>query len=72
MDLQQILGTLKEQMGSKFDKEKIEAALKNVDLSKSGDILAAVKEHLKDLDGDGKEEGLLDEIKGKIGGLFGK
>ena len=73
MDIQQIMGTLKEQMGSKFNKEKVESALKNVDLSKSaGDIMASVKARLRDLDGDGKEEGILEEIKGKIGGLFGK
>lgn len=72
MDVQKILGTLKEQMGSNFDKAKVEAALKNIDLSKSGDILSDVKAKLKDLDGDGKEEGIVDEIKGAIGGLFGK
>ncbi len=72
MDLQNVLGTLKEQLGSKFDKAKVEEALKKVDLSKGGDILDDIKSQHKELDGGGKAEGIVDEIKGAVGGLFGK
>lgn len=72
MDFQTALNTLKEQMGDKFDKAKAEAVLKGIDLKENAaDVMAKVKARLADLDGDGKQEGLLEEVKGKVSSMFG-
>ena len=42
--------------------------LKNMNMS---DITSKLSDLVGDLDGDGVKEGLIDEIKGKIGGIFG-
>ena len=76
MDIQEMVGQFKDKFGDKIDVAAIKEHFKGVDtknLSMS-DLIKKAKEAnlLGDLDGDGKEEGLIEEIKGKLGGLFGK
>lgn len=76
MELNTIIATLKEKFGDKLDVSKVKEMFKGQDLSKFSfqDIVEKVKSGglLGDLDGDGKVESTFEEIKGKIGGLFGK
>lgn len=76
MDIQSIIGGLKEKFGDSIDVSKITAMLKDVDLSKISmpEIVAKVKSagFLGDLDGDGVKENIFDELKGKVGSMFGK
>ncbi len=87
MDFGQILGGLQSQLGDKVDLSSIKGPQ---DLSKLTQMLngaelpSAAKDLLSklqaggagDLDGDGVQESLADELKGKaeqvLGGLFGK
>lgn len=76
MDIQSIIGGLKEKFGDSFDVSKVTAMLKDVDLSKfsMSDIVEKVKAEglIGDLDGDGVKESLFEELKGKVGSMFGK
>lgn len=77
MEIQEIIGQLKDKFGDKLDIEKIKEHLNDMDFSKISNI-SQILPHLKDggflgdLDGDGVKEGLLDELKGKAEDLFGK
>lgn len=67
---------MKDKFGDKIDIEKITEYVKNAGAdgkTSIEDIIAKVKDGslLGDLDGDGKQEGLLDEIKGKASDLAG-
>ena len=76
MDIQEIVGQLSDKFGNKVNVDAITAHFKGMDTSKMSfnDIISKAKDAnlLGDLDGDGDEEGLFEEIKGKIGSLFGK
>ncbi len=76
MDIQSIIGGLKEKFGDSFDVTKVTAMLKDVDLSKISmpEIMEKVKSAglIGDLDGDGVKESLFEELKGKVGSMFGK
>lgn len=76
MDIKEVIVQLKQKFGDKVDVTKVTELLKGQDLSKMSmpEIIAKVKggSFLGDLDGDGKVESPLEEIKGKLGGLFGK
>lgn len=84
MEIQEIIGQLKDKFGDKVDFSQITEKLKGMDLSKFANISQVVS-HLKDggllgdLDGDGVQESFTEEIKGKasellggIGNIFGK
>lgn len=76
MDIQNIIGELQSKFGGKFDVETVKEHLKSIDTSKFS--ISEIVEKIKgkgligDLDGDGVQESAIDEIKGKIGSLFGK
>lgn len=76
MEITEIVSKLKEKFGDKLDVSKVTELLKKEDGSKlsMSEIIEKVKNGglLGDLDGDGKVEGAFDEIKGKLGSLFGK
>ena len=76
MDIQNVMTELKSKFGDKFDVSAVTEHLKGIDLNNfsMSEIVEKVKNagFLKDLDGDGKEEGIIEEIKGKFSGLFGK
>lgn len=76
MDIQSIIAELKDKFGDKIDIAAVTEHFKGTDLSNfsMSEIVEKVKGagFLGDLDGDGVKEGLFDEIKGKIGGIFGK
>lgn len=76
MDIQKIVADLKEKFGDKIDVAAVQEHFKGADLSKLSftEIVAKVKDGglLGDLDGDGVKESPIEEIKGKIGSLFGK
>ena len=76
MDIQNIIGDLKSKFGDKLDISAVTEHLKGIDTSKLSftEIVEKIKSKglVGDLDGDGVEESAIDEIKGKIGGLFGK
>lgn len=80
MEISEVITKLKDQFGDKINVAKITEMFKGQDLSKfsMSEIIAKVKEGglLGDLDGDGKVENVLDELKGKasdlLGGMFGK
>lgn len=75
MDIQNILSELTSKFGNNFDISAVTEHLKGIDTSNLSitEIIAKVKDAglLGDLDGDGVQEGLFEEIKGKIGGIFG-
>ncbi len=86
MDLTQILGQLQGQLGDKVDLSKIKSPsdlgnltehLKGVEIPKGAEDLIAkfTGGSIGDLDGDGKQESIGEEIMGKaqqlLGGLFG-
>lgn len=76
MDLQNILSELTSKFGGSFDVAAVTEHLKGIDTSNFSitEIIEKVKGAglLGDLDGDGVQESTLEEIKGKIGNLFGK
>lgn len=76
MDIQNILSELTSKFGGSFDISAVTVHLKGIDTSKFSmeEIIEKVKSSglIGDLDGDGVVESPLDEIKGKIGSLFGK
>lgn len=84
MEIQEIISQIKGKFGDKVDVTQITEKLKGMDLSKFGNISEIIS-HLKtggilgDLDGDGVQESITEEIKGKasellggIGNIFGK
>lgn len=76
MDMQNILSTLTSKFGGNFDVAKVTQLLKGVDTSKFSmdEIIEKIKGEglIGDLDGDGVKESAFEEIKGKLGSLFGK
>lgn len=76
MDIQNILSTLTSKFGGNFDVAKVTQLLKGVDTSKFSmdEIIEKIKGEglIGDLDGDGVKESAFEEIKGKLGSLFGK
>lgn len=76
MDIQNIISELQSKFGRKIDVSAITEHLKGIDTSKFSisEIIEKVKGAglVGDLDGDGVKESAFEEIKGKIGGLFGK
>lgn len=76
MDIQNIISELQSKFGGKIDVGAIKEHLKGIDTSKFS--ISEIVEKVKgaglvgDVDGDGVKESTFDEIKGKIGGLFGK
>lgn len=76
MDFKEIIGQLQDKFGDKIDVNAITEHFKGVDTSKFsiGDVVEKIKNagFLGDLDGDGVKEGFIEEIKGKIGNMFGK
>lgn len=75
MDIQNILSELTSKFGGKFDTAKVTEHLKGIDTGKFSitEIIEKVKGAglIGDLDGDGVREGVFEEIKGKIGNMFG-
>ncbi len=76
MDIQNIISELTSKFGGSFDITAVTEHLKGIDTSKFSieEIIGKVKESglIGDLDGDGIKENPIDEIKGKLGSLFGK
>ncbi len=76
MDVQNIIGELKSKFGDKFDISAVTEHLKGIDTSKFSfsEIVEKIKGKglIGDLDGDGVKESPIEEIKGKIGSIFGK
>ena len=80
MEINELIGQLKDKFGDTVNVSQITEKLKGFDHSKMSftEIVAKLKEGslLGDLDGDGKVESTIDEIKGKaaqmFGGVFGK
>lgn len=76
MDIQNILSELTSKFGGSFDVTKVTEHLKGIDTSKFSmtEIIEKVKGAglIGDLDGDGVKESAFEEIKGKIGSIFGK
>lgn len=76
MDITSIISQLKDKFGDKVDVAAVTEHFKGVDTSKFS--FAEIIEKIKgkglvgDLDGDGVEESTIEEIRGKIGSLFGK
>ena len=74
MEINEIISQLKDKFGNSINVEQITEKLKGFDHSKMSftEIIAI----LGDLDGDGKVESTIDELKGKasqmFGGIFGK
>ncbi len=76
MDVQNIISELQSKFGDKINVAAITDHLKGIDTSKFSitEIIEKVKSAglVGDLDGDGVKEGVFEEIKGKIGNIFGK
>lgn len=76
MDLQNIMSELTSKFGGSFDVSAVTEHLKGIDTSKFSitEIIEKVKGAglIGDLDGDGVQESAFEEIKGKIGSIFGK
>ena len=76
MDIQSILTELTSKFGGSFDIAKVTESLKGIDTSKFSmtEIIEKIKGEglIGDLDGDGVQESAFEEIKGKLGSLFGK
>lgn len=76
MDIQNIISQLQSKFGDKFDVSAVTEHLKGIDTSNFSfsEIVEKIKGNglIGDLDGDGVEESVFEEIKGKIGGIFGK
>lgn len=76
MDIQQIISQLQGKFGNSFDVSQVTKMLNGLDLSKLSfnDIVAKLTSGgliVGDLDGDGVQENLIDEIKGKAGDMLG-
>ncbi len=75
MDIQQIISQLQGKFGNSLDVPQITKMLQGMDLSKISfnDIVSKLTAGglIGDLDGDGVQESLIDEIKGKAGGMLG-
>ncbi len=76
MDIQSIITELSSKFGGKFDVTKVTEHLKGMDTGNFSmtEIVEKIKGAglLGDLDGDGVKESAFEEIKGKLGSLFGK
>lgn len=76
MDIQSIISTLSSKFGGSFDVAAVTEHLKGIDTDKFSmtEIIEKVKGAglIGDLDGDGVKESAFEEIKGKLGSLFGK
>ena len=80
MEIQEIITQLQGKFGNSFDISKVTSALQGMDLKNFSitDIASKLKLDglIGDLDGDGVQESIIDEIKGKagsmLGGIFGK
>ncbi|MCM1163958.1 MAG: hypothetical protein NC339_06905 [Muribaculaceae bacterium] len=76
MDIQNILSQLISKFGNNFDITAVTEHLKGMDTGNLSitEIIEKVKGAglIGDLDGDGVQESAIEEIKGKIGSLFGK
>ena len=76
MDIQNIISQLTSKFGNNFNIAAVTEHLKSIDTSKLSinEIIEKVKSTglIGDLDGDGVKESPLEEIKGKLGSLFGK
>lgn len=76
MDIQSILSELTSKFGGNFDITAVTEHLKGIDTSNfsMSEIIEKVKGAglIGDLDGDGVQESAFEEIKGKIGSIFGK
>lgn len=76
MDIQNIISELTSKFGGNFDITAVTEHLKGIDTSNFSmtEIIEKVKDSglLGDLDGDGVKESAFEEIKGKIGSIFGK
>ncbi len=75
MDIQSILTELTSKFGNSFDVSKVTELIKGEDHQNLSitEIIEKVKGAglIGDLDGDGVKESVIDEIKGKIGNMFG-
>lgn len=73
MDIQQIISQLQDKFGNSFDVAKVTNLLKGLDLSKISFNEIVSKLTAGGLLGDlnGKQEGLVDELKGKAGDMLG-
>lgn len=75
MDIQQIISQLQGKFGNTFDVSQVTKMLQGMDLSKFSfnDIVAKLTTNglIGDLDGDGVQESLIDELKGKAGNMLG-
>lgn len=74
MEITEIIENLKGKFGDTFDVTKVTERLQGFDLKNMnmGDITSKLSDLVGDLDGDGVQEGLIDELKGKFSGIFGK
>lgn len=76
MDITSIITELTSRFGGQFNIAQVTEHLKGIDLGNFSmdEIVEKVKGSglIGDLDGDGIKESPLDEIKGKLGSLFGK
>lgn len=76
MDIQNILSELTSKFGNSFDVTAVTEHLKGIDTSNfsMSEIVEKIKGSglIGDLDGDGVKESAFEEIKGKIGSIFGK
>ena len=76
MEIQEVIAQIKDKFGDKVDISAITEKLKDVDLSKFNFNEILDKLNLSnlvgDLDGDGVKESFFEEVKGNIGGMFGK
>lgn len=80
MEIQEIITQLQGKFGNSFDITKVTSALQGMDLKNFSitDIVSKLKLDglVGDLDGDGVQESIIEEIKGKagsmLGGIFGK
>lgn len=75
MDITEIIGQLKDKFGDSLDMTKVTQLIGGMDGGKLdiAEIIEKVKESglLGDLDGDGKVESPIEELKGKAGQMFG-
>lgn len=73
MEITEIIANLKGKFGDKLDVAKVTERLQGFDLKNMNmsDITSKLSDLVGDLDGDGVKEGLIDEIKGKAGNMFG-
>lgn len=74
MEITEIIENLKGKFGNSFDVTKVTERLQGFDLKNMNmsDITSKLSDLVGDLDGDGVQEGLVDELKGKFSSFFGK